>query len=159
MLAIAGGFADVAALGYRQAVGEGMTGWTAKAGQSLLANDVGQEPRYIPGFLEEPLTKSELCVPLKLAGQVIGVLDVQDTRLNAFDETDLLAMETLADELERHSKDLTVNLLGDDPYGASCLFHHFPSLRADRQIRDHPELLSHLHMTTNWGINRNSMTP
>jgi GAF domain-containing protein/ActR/RegA family two-component response regulator len=99
VLAIAGGFADVATPGYRQAVGEGMTGWTAKAGQSLLVNDVGQEPRYVPGFLEEPLTKSELCVPLKLAGKVIGVLDVQETQLNAFDETDLLAMETLADQI------------------------------------------------------------
>jgi GAF domain-containing protein len=45
------------------------------------------------------LTKSELCVPLKLAGRVIGVLDIQDTRLNAFDETDLVAMETLADQI------------------------------------------------------------
>jgi GAF domain-containing protein len=99
MLAVAGGFADMIPPGYRQAVGMGMVGWVAETGQPLLANDVSQEPRYILGFLEEPLTKSELCVPLKLAGQVIGVLDVQDTRLNAFDEMDLMAMETLADQL------------------------------------------------------------
>jgi GAF domain-containing protein len=99
VLAIAGGFTDLVLPGYRQAVGVGMAGWAAETGQSLLANDVRQEPRYIRGFLEEPLTKAELCVPLKLAGQVIGVLDVQDTQLNAFDETDLLAMETLADQI------------------------------------------------------------
>ncbi len=99
MLAIAGGFEEVVAPDYRQAVGVGMTGWTAETGQPLLANDVSQNPHYIPGFLKEALTRSELCVPLKLAGQVIGVFDVQDTQLNAFDETDLMAMETLADQI------------------------------------------------------------
>jgi len=97
--AMAGGYEDIAAPDYRQAVRVGMIGWTAETGQPLLANDVSQESRYIPGFLEEVLTRSELCVPLKLAGRVIGVLDIQDTRLNAFDETDLVAMETLADQI------------------------------------------------------------
>ncbi len=98
-VAMSGGFKDVAAEEYRQAVGVGMIGWTAETGQPLLSNDVSQEPRYIPGFLEETSAGSELCVPLRLAGRVIGVLDVQDTQLNAFDETDLTAMETLADQI------------------------------------------------------------
>jgi PAS domain S-box-containing protein len=97
--AIAGAFTDLVSPDYRQAVGMGMAGWVTETGQSLLANDVSQEPRYILGFLGEPLTKAELCVPLKLAGKAIGVLDVQDIRLNAFDDTDLLAMETLADQI------------------------------------------------------------
>jgi nitrate/nitrite-specific signal transduction histidine kinase len=99
MLAIAGGFEDLVSSDYRQSVGEGMVGWVAETGQTLLANDVSQEPRYILGFLEEPLAQSELCVPLKLAGKVIGVLDIQCIQLNAFDETDLLAMETLAEQI------------------------------------------------------------
>ncbi len=99
LMAIAGGFGDMAAPCYRQVVGMGIIGWAAETGQSLLVNDVSQEPRYILGFLTAPLTKSELCVPLKLGDRVIGVLDVQDTRLNAFDEMDLMAMETLADQL------------------------------------------------------------
>ena len=97
--AIAGGFEDLIPPDYRQAVGMGMIGWTAETGQPLLANNVRREPHYILGFLEEPLTKSELCVPLKLTGQVIGVLDVQDTQLNVFDDTDLMTMVTLADQL------------------------------------------------------------
>ncbi len=99
MQAVAGSFADVAPPDHRLALGEGIAGWTAETGQPFLANDVSQEPRYVLGILKETLTKAELCVPLKLAGKVIGVLDVQDTQLNAFDETDLLAMETLADQL------------------------------------------------------------
>jgi len=100
MLAMAGGFKDVATPDYQQKVGVGMIGWTVETGQPLLANDVSHEPRYIPGFLGKvTLAKSELCAPLKLADRVIGALDVQDTRLNAFDETDLMAMETLADQV------------------------------------------------------------
>jgi PAS domain S-box-containing protein len=97
--AIAGGFADMAPPDYRQAVGEGLIGWAAQTGQSLLVNDVSEEPRYIVGFEEEVPTRSEMCVPLELADRVIGVLDVQETRPNAFDETDLLAMEIMADQV------------------------------------------------------------
>ncbi len=99
MRAIDGGFEALVSPDYRQVVGIGMIGSTATTGRPLLANDVSQEPRYVLGFLEEVLTRSELCVPLKLAGQVIGVLDVQDTQLNVFDETDLIAMKTLADQI------------------------------------------------------------
>ncbi|MBL7063666.1 MAG: GAF domain-containing protein, partial [Anaerolineae bacterium] len=103
MRTLAGDFEDLATQDYRQAVGVGMLGWAAETGQPLLANDVSKEPRYIPGFLpgplEEILTRSELCMPLKLAGRVIGVLDVQETRLNAFDGTDIMALETLADQI------------------------------------------------------------
>ncbi len=99
MRAIAGDFERIASPRYRQTAGVGIIGWTAKTGQPILSNDVSQEPRYVAGFLEEALTQSELCVPLKLAGQIIGVLDIQDTRLNAFDATDLMAMETLADQI------------------------------------------------------------
>ena len=99
MRAIAGAFADTAPPDHRLALGEGIAGWVAQTGKTLLANDVSQEPHYVPGILKETLTQAELCVPLKLAGQVIGVLDIQSTQLNAFDETDLQAMETLAEQM------------------------------------------------------------
>ncbi len=75
--------------GYRLKIGEeGITGWVAGSGEPLLANDVEQERRY--RFVKELAdTKSELAVPIKLKGAVIGVLDVQSIQLNAFDEVDL----------------------------------------------------------------------
>jgi PAS domain S-box-containing protein len=97
--AVAGGFEDIAPSDYRQKVGEGLIGQVAETGRSLLVNDVSQAPQYIVGFSEDVPTQSELCVPLKLADQVVGVLDVQATWLNAFDGTDLAAMETLADQI------------------------------------------------------------
>jgi GAF domain-containing protein/HAMP domain-containing protein/anti-sigma regulatory factor (Ser/Thr protein kinase) len=75
--------------------GEGITGWVAAAGEPLLAADVSQQPRYLflPGSEE---TQSELAVPLKTKTEVIGVLDVQSDRLDAFDESDLAVLQSVA---------------------------------------------------------------
>ncbi len=75
---------------------EGITGWVAGSGEPLLAPDVSQEPRYV--WLRGSSTRSELAVPLKVAGKVIGVLDAQSERLNAFDESDLTVMQSLANQ-------------------------------------------------------------
>ncbi|MGD2104772.1 MAG: GAF domain-containing protein [Anaerolineae bacterium] len=90
----AGGFAGETPSGFRQAINEGMIGCVARRGESLLANDVSQDPRYIPAYLTE--TKSELDVPLKYRDKVIGVLDLQSEELDGFTEHDVMAMEALA---------------------------------------------------------------
>jgi len=90
----AGGFAGETPPDFRQKVREGMIGWAAAGGETLLSNDVRQDPRYIRAYLTR--TRSELDVPLKYRGGVIGVLDLQSERLNAFNEHDVMAMEALA---------------------------------------------------------------
>jgi len=77
---------------------EGMIGWVAKNGEPLLANDVSQEPRYLPDELL-PDIKSELVVPLKVEDQTIGVLDIDNNELDAFDEEDIFVLQTLANQL------------------------------------------------------------
>jgi signal transduction histidine kinase/HAMP domain-containing protein len=76
---------------------EGITPWVARSGEPLLSPDVSKEPRYlfVPRFDE---TRSELAVPLKTSGGVIGVLDVQSDRLDAFDESDLAVLQALANQ-------------------------------------------------------------
>jgi len=79
----------------RLAVGrEGITGWVAATGEPLLVPDVSEDPRYVS--MSPAATRSELTVPLKVKGDVIGVLDVQSDQLNAFDESDLLVLQSLA---------------------------------------------------------------
>jgi nitrate/nitrite-specific signal transduction histidine kinase len=75
---------------------EGITGWVAVTGEPLLVPDVSQEPRYV--WMQGSRTRSELTVPIKLKGQVIGVLDVQSDRLHAFDESDLTVLQSLASQ-------------------------------------------------------------
>ncbi len=98
--AMAGAFADIALPDYRQKVGEGLIGWAAQTGQSVLSPDVREDPRYVVGFPQPVATRSEMCIPLKLDDRVIGVLDIQDTHPHAFDDRlDVQTMETLADQI------------------------------------------------------------
>jgi GAF domain-containing protein/ActR/RegA family two-component response regulator/anti-sigma regulatory factor (Ser/Thr protein kinase) len=82
--------------GLRLKVGVGMVGWTAKSKKTFCSHDVSQEPKYIPAI---PQTKSALSVPLKSGQKVLGVLDVESFRINAFDDQDVAVLETLADFL------------------------------------------------------------
>jgi nitrate/nitrite-specific signal transduction histidine kinase len=77
---------------------ESIVGWVAQTGEPILANDVSEDPRYRPvEALRE--TKSELAVPVKIGNNVIGVLDIESTDVDAFGEADLYTAQTLADQL------------------------------------------------------------
>lgn len=79
---------------------EGIIGWVAQHGEALLANDVTREPRYIPDDPRLlPDTRAELAVPLILEGVTVGVLDVQSSEPDAFDEGDSFILRTLADQV------------------------------------------------------------
>jgi len=75
---------------------EGLTGWVAASGEPVLAADVSREPRYV--WMEGSVTRSELVVPIRSKGEILGVLDLQSDRLNAFDASDLATMQSLADQ-------------------------------------------------------------
>ena len=76
-------------------IGEGIVGTVAKTGIEILANDVRQEKRFRhEEILRE--TQSEVALPLIVKDRILGVLDVQSDRLDAFDDTDMLVLQTLA---------------------------------------------------------------
>jgi len=77
---------------------ESIVGWVAQTGEPILANDVGEDPRYreVEALRD---TKSELAVPVKIGNNVIGVLDIESTDVDAFGEADLYTAQTLADQL------------------------------------------------------------
>lgn len=76
-------------------IGEGITGWVAKTGKSLLINDVTKDSHYIPLL---PDTKSELAVPIISRDKVIGVFNVESNRLNAYTKDDLALLEMFANQ-------------------------------------------------------------
>ncbi len=84
--------------GWRLRLGlEGIIGWVAAVGEPLVVADVRQEPRFIlePDETESE-TRSELAAPLVVGKEIVGVLDVQDNRVNIFGADDLYIMNTLA---------------------------------------------------------------
>lgn len=79
-------------------LGEGLIGYAAQSGQEILANDVTSEPRYRHVDVL-PYTRAEIVLPVRIGDRLLGVLDVQSERRNAFDETDVLVLRALADNL------------------------------------------------------------
>jgi len=77
-------------------LGRGVTGWVAQTGQPALVPDVSRDPRYkrcTPGM------RSELCVPIRIGDKVIGVINTESPRPNAFSEEDLKLLTTLAGQV------------------------------------------------------------
>jgi PAS domain S-box-containing protein len=99
MRAKAGAFADLYPPEHRLKLGRGMVGWVGHHGETLLANDVTTEPQYINLYPDLIPTRSELTVPVRIGGKVLGVLDVQSPSVNAFNENDVMVIETIADQV------------------------------------------------------------
>lgn len=78
---------------------QGIMPWAARNAQTVLANDVSKDKRYVPSPLPPKNTKSELCVPLVFNDEVIGLLDIQSDKLNAFTEDDRVMFEAVADTM------------------------------------------------------------
>jgi signal transduction histidine kinase len=74
-------------------VGEGITGWVAKTGDALLVGDTSKDSRYVE--VKQDI-RSELAVPLTINGKLIGVVNVDSVRLNAFDIEDLELLTLLS---------------------------------------------------------------
>jgi L-methionine (R)-S-oxide reductase len=77
-------------------IDRGLTGAAIESGRSVLSNDVATDPRYLTAL---DSTGSELIVPVLVGGLVVGTLDVEDERTNAFDDEDTALFEELAEAL------------------------------------------------------------
>jgi phosphoserine phosphatase RsbU/P len=75
---------------------QGIIPWVARSGEMLVANDISTEPRYRPSPLPPSNTRSEMAVPIKYAGSVLGVLDLQSDQPNAFSDEDGVILAALA---------------------------------------------------------------
>ena len=82
---------------HRQRLKEGIVGHAAYFMETLVTGDVDADPRYVRGG--SSTTKSEISVPLTYRGELLGVLDVQSDRRDAFTRNDVTVLEMLADIL------------------------------------------------------------
>jgi PAS domain S-box-containing protein len=74
---------------------EGLAGRAAAEGRTLVANDVESDRRFLRALPVEGQICSAMAVPLKLKGEVVGVLLAESERKNAFDDTDAAILESL----------------------------------------------------------------
>ncbi len=93
--ALATDIPSVIHVGYARDLGSGVVGEVAASGQTLYVADVRQHTNYVETL---PGVRSELCVAMRHNGEVMGVINAEATRCDAFaEEIDLL--ETIADQL------------------------------------------------------------
>jgi GAF domain-containing protein/HAMP domain-containing protein len=85
--------------GHRLAVGKvGIVGYVAEKGEPRIALDVGTDAVFFNNP-DLPQTRSEMALPLKAHGRIIGVLDVQSTKEAAFTNEDVEILQILADQI------------------------------------------------------------
>lgn len=84
--------------GQRIPAGTGVIGHAAETKEAFFTNDVNKVVFYSPHPLL-PDTQSEMAVPIKIDGSVLGVLDVQQKSPNRLTERDLQLVSTVADQL------------------------------------------------------------
>ncbi len=77
---------------------QGICGAAASSGQTVVVDDVRQDPRYLACSLD---TKSEIVVPVYARGRVVGELDIDSHSLAAFDAEDRRLVEHCAELVGR----------------------------------------------------------
>ena len=84
---------------HRLRVGQvGIVGYVTGSGEPRIATDVGEDAVFFNNP-DLPETRSEMALPLKLGGMIIGALDVQSKESNSFTEADVNLFTTLADQI------------------------------------------------------------
>jgi sigma-B regulation protein RsbU (phosphoserine phosphatase) len=78
------------------ALGHGLIGTAAQERAPVLSPDVRKDARYVN---ENPETRSELSVPLIYKGKVIGVIDLEHTRVNYYNDDHQRTLTTLASQI------------------------------------------------------------
>ena len=77
---------------------QGIVGYVAAQKKSRIALDVGTDAVFFNNpFL--PMTRSEVAIPLLIRNRVLGVLDIQSDKPQAFTIDDIDVLETLADQV------------------------------------------------------------
>lgn len=101
-LIMAGGTGDAGAAmlgaGHKISRGKGLVGRAAEINAPVLVTDTLKDPDWLPNPLL-PETASEAAVPIAIADQVLGVLDVQHNKTDALKQEDIDLLQSLANQI------------------------------------------------------------
>jgi sigma-B regulation protein RsbU (phosphoserine phosphatase) len=77
---------------------QGIGGYVARTGESVLIDDVRTDPRWNCSYDERTgfCTRSMICVPVKFHGEILGVIEVINKKEGPFTSMDLRLLEILA---------------------------------------------------------------
>jgi GAF domain-containing protein len=75
---------------------KGICGAAASTGETIVVDDVNSDPRYLACSLE---TRSEIVVPIRRAGRILGEIDIDSDVPAAFSPQDRILLEAVAELL------------------------------------------------------------
>src|SRR5438270_3268484 len=75
------------------ALGEGVTGTAALRREPVLVGDVRNDSRYLNSV---DAVRTELAVPMTARGKLVGVIDLESTRVDAYNEYDRALLRLIA---------------------------------------------------------------
>ncbi len=76
-------------------VGQGLVGWVAENRDPVIVADVTKDDRYFAG---DPDTRSELVAPIEIDDRVIGVINLESPKVNAYDKSSLELLRAFASQ-------------------------------------------------------------
>ncbi len=77
-------------------IARGICGQAVREERTVIVDDVRAAPDYLACFLS---TRSEIVVPIRDNGRVVGEIDIDGTAVKAFDATDRAFLERVAERL------------------------------------------------------------
>jgi putative methionine-R-sulfoxide reductase with GAF domain len=82
-------------VGVYEVIARGLSGAAVASGETVVAGDVAEDPRYLTAFGS---TQSEIIVPVVDGAKrkVVGTIDVESEEKDAFSEADRAALERCA---------------------------------------------------------------
>ena len=85
-------------INWRLPLGQGITGWVAEHGESVVVADTWKDQRYFQAVDQHTgvSVRSMISIPLRTKGYVIGVLNLVDPRVEHFTPDELVFVESLA---------------------------------------------------------------
>lgn len=77
-------------------IGTGVCGSAAQSGKTEIVPDVSKDERYLACFVS---TRSEIVVPIKKDGKIIGEIDIDSGKPDTFNKYDSIFLEKIADKI------------------------------------------------------------
>lgn len=86
---------------YRQPIGQGIFAEVCRTGKYINLGDVDSDDARAKGYVQSnPHTKSELCLPVRMFNRIEWLLNLEDSRLNAFAPPEIRNLKRAIEEIE-----------------------------------------------------------
>ena len=110
----------------RHKFSEGIVGLVARTGETYLCQNIQEDPYYVVRFL--PFTRSELCVPIKSGIDVVGIINIEQTEVDAFDAQDVITIEAISAGIYNSIKNIELYKSLKKRIDELTVFHEFSSI-------------------------------